>query len=335
MDLIRTDRYGNEIAYMQNVDVDFEISSAGDSKSLNDFTVDINRDDWQHGISEGCRVFAPDTEYGGIIGTIETSTAENRISISGYTWRGMMDHKIIRPADGADYATETGELNAIIKARVESSFPGLFIGSDETTGVYVDEFQYDRYCTLHEGLTDLLKSKGYKLDIKYIQGNPNEAGYVAVKAVRIVDYSDDVEFSQDSDFDFTSTQKRNGTNHLICLGSGELAEREVIDLYVDGSGNVGTEQFYFGSDEITDKYDSNGSSTEDLMENGKKKLQEDMNSESYGISISNIDTDIDIGDIVGGSDFITGITIKKPIGRKIWSISAGQEKIEYKLEGDS
>ena len=88
-------------------------------------------------------------------------------------------------------------------------------------------------------------------------------------------------------------------------------------------------------DEITDKYDSNGSSTEDLMENGKKKLQEDMNLESYGISISNIDTDIDIGDIVGGSDFITGITIKKPIGRKIWSISAGQEKIEYKLEGDS
>lgn len=335
MELIRTDRYGNEIAYMQNVDVDFEISSAGDGSALNDFTIDINRNDWKQDITEGCRVFAPGTEYGGIIGKIETSTAENRISISGYTWRGLMDHKIIRPETGEDYAYDSGELNTIIKARVESSFPGLFIGSEDSTGVQVTNFQYKRYCTLHEGLADMLKSKGYKLCMEYVQGNPNEAGYVLVKAVRIVDYSNDVEFSQDSDFDFTSELKMNGTNHLICLGSGELAERTVIDLYVDGYGNISTTQYFTGSNEITDVYDSSGSSDEDLLENGKKKLQEDMNSESYGISISNIDEDIDIGDIVGGADFITGITIKKPIGRKIWSISTGQEKIEYKLEGDS
>lgn len=334
MDLIRTDRAGNEIAFMQNVDCDFEISSAGDGSALNDFVIDINRADWKQDITKDCRVFAPGTEYGGLIGKFDTSTAENRISVKGYTWRGMMDHKIIRPAAGADYATDTGELNAIIKARVESSFPGLFVGTSESTGVRVTNFKYQRYCTLHQGLSDLLKSKGYKLDIDYMQGDANEAGYVLVKAVKIVDYSEDIEFSQDSDFDFTSERKLNGTNHLICLGSGELKDRTVIDLYVDEAGNVVDTQQFFGVDEIVDIYDSSGSSEDDLRENGIKKLKEDMNAESYGISIANIDVDIDIGDVVGGADFITGITIKKPIGRKIWSISAGQEKIEYKLEGD-
>lgn len=39
--------------------------------------------------------------------------------------------------------------------------------------------------------------------------------------------------------------------------------------------------------------------------------------------------------IVGGRDYLTGISMKKPIGRKIWTISSGKEKVEYKLEGDN
>ena len=334
MELIRTDGYGNEIEFMQNVDVDFEISSANDASALNDFSIDINRNDWSADISTGCRVFAPNTEYGGIIGKITTSTAENRITVSGYTWRGMMDHKIIKPDPGEAYAVDSGEINQIIKARVESAFPGLFYGSEESTGVEVT-CQYQRYCTLHEGLTAMLAAVGYKLKLKYIQGDPDMAGYVMAYADPVVDYSDDVEFSQDSDFDFTSEMKQNGINHLVCLGSGELTERTVIDLYMDASGNVSGTQTFFGVDEIAAVYDSNGSSAEDLRENGIRKLQEDGNNQNYGINLRNIESDIDIGDVVGGRDFITGITMKKPIGRKIWSISAGAETLEYKLEGDS
>ena len=43
---------------------------------------------------------------------------------------------------------------------------------------------------------------------------------------------------------------------------------------------------------------------------------------------------MDIGDIVGGRDYITGVSMKKPIGRKIWTISEGKEKVEYKLKGE-
>ena len=44
--------------------------------------------------------------------------------------------------------------------------------------------------------------------------------------------------------------------------------------------------------------------------------------------------DLNIGDIVGGKDYLTGISLKKPIARKIWTVSSGREKISYKLEGE-
>lgn len=48
-----------------------------------------------------------------------------------------------------------------------------------------------------------------------------------------------------------------------------------------------------------------------------------------------LEGNIDLGDIVGGKDYLTGISMKKPIGRKIWTISSGKEKVVYKLEGET
>ena len=56
---------------------------------------------------------------------------------------------------------------------------------------------------------------------------------------------------------------------------------------------------------------------------------------SYDMTMTKIEGAIDIGDIVGGKDYLTGISMQKPINRKIWSVSSGKEKIEYKLEGET
>ena len=53
------------------------------------------------------------------------------------------------------------------------------------------------------------------------------------------------------------------------------------------------------------------------------------------MTMEKIEGNVDIGDIVGGRDYLTGVIMKKPIGRKIWKLSGGKEKIEYKLEGES
>ena len=51
--------------------------------------------------------------------------------------------------------------------------------------------------------------------------------------------------------------------------------------------------------------------------------------------MTKLEGNIDLGDIVGGKDYLTGISMKKPIGRKIWTISSGKEKVVYKLEGET
>lgn len=95
------------------------------------------------------------------------------------------------------------------------------------------------------------------------------------------------------------------------------------------------EQYFKGTDEIVEIYDSSGSERDDLLKNGIKKLEESKNKTEYDMTMEKIEGNMDVGDVVGGRDYLTGASMKKPIGRKIWTISEGKEKIEYKLEGES
>ncbi|MFQ8899148.1 MAG: Gp37-like protein [[Clostridium] scindens] len=221
-------------------------------------------------------MFSPNTEFGGIVREISTDTRANTVIVNGYTWRGMLAKKIITPAPGQDYAKASGEINSIIKSMVEAEFPGMFCGVDKDTGVRVENYQFDRYCTLHAGMTKMLKSVGYRLDIRYRNGAVNEVGYVMVQAVPIVDYSKEYELSNDNNMNFTMDDNRRGVNHLICLGKGDLKDRLVVHLYVDGNNNVGYTQHYRGADEIAEIYDSNGSEKDDLIKNGIEKARKDL-----------------------------------------------------------
>ena len=114
-----------------------------------------------------------------------------------------------------------------------------------------------------------------------------------------------------------------------------IENRLVIHLYVGQNGEIGQEQYFKGTDEIVEIYDSSGSERDDLLKNGIKKLEESKNKTEYDMTMEKIEGNMDVGDVVGGRDYLTGANMKKPIGRKIWTISEGKEKIEYKLEGES
>lgn len=335
MDLIKTDQYGRQIGYVQGANIDFEVG-ADESDSINDFEIELKRWNWDGSIEYGSRVFSPDTEYGGIVREISTDTSANVIRAKGDTWRGMMTKKIIQPLSGQDYAVASGELNSIIKDKIETEFPGLFYGVAVDTGVAVNNYQFDRYCTLHAGLVKMLKSVGYRLNIRYQEGDVGMAGYVRVEAVPINDLSSEYVLTNDNNMNFTTDDNRRGINHLICLGKGELKDRLVIHLYTDQNGAISqTQQYFKGMEEITAIYDSNGSEREDLIKNGIKELEAKKSSMSYNMTMTKLEGNIDLGDIVGGKDYLTGISVKKPIGRKIWTISSGKEKIVYKLEGET
>lgn len=326
--LILATDYLRDITPVMDADVDF---SAGED---NDYEIKIRRDSWREEYTFGNVLYIPGTEYGGIIGEINTDTSLDTISILGRTWRGKLDKKIIVPPAGQDYATASGELNQILRDLIAGQFGDYFVVSQNDTGINIAGYQFERYCTLLAGITKMLKSVEHKLHIEYVQQERGQPGYVEVSAVPIVDYSDEIELSQDSQLNFNFKNNRNGVNHLICLGKGELQDRQVIDLYVQKNGSIGTTQYYTGIQEVAEVYEDTSSESAELQEKGTEKLQELMNSTTFSMDVETLGIDVEIGDIIGGRDYLTGLYAKKPIKGKIYKVTGGKESLEYEIEGD-
>lgn len=313
---------GTELRCMLFSEYDFEI---GDEE--NSFLVTIPRPEWES-VANDSRIYIPGTEYGGLYKRLESDTKNNSVAVGGLTWRGMLQKKIISPPSGQDYATDSGELNAILGARVSAAFPGLFVGSSESTGITVS-FQYQRYVTMYDGLKALLKSVGYKMQIEYDQ----VLRKVVVSAVPIVDYSSEIEYSSDMSADYSMIIDRTGINHLVCLGSGELRNRIVVHLYVDGNGVISQTQTFFGENEIAEVYDYAGASRDDLIQSGVDQLKGELNLNEFAIELES-EREVQIGDVVGSRDYITGYTVTAPITTKIVKFEDGFVNIEYKLSSD-
>ena len=320
--IIVADPTGKELRNLVFDTYDFEVGHGE-----NDFQIEIKRGEYEY-IPKKARLYIPGTEYGGLFRRLDTNTELDKICPGGITWRGMMQKKIIQPAVGADYATDSGELNAIIKARVEAEFPNLFIGVSESTGETVN-WQYERYCTMEDGFKKMLQSVGYRLQLEYSQADKA----VVAQAVPIIDYSSNIEFSSDMRANYEMQQQGDGVNHLICLGKGELRDRIVRHLYIDENGNVSNTQYYFGVDEVCEIYDSGGSEEEDLVNNGTERLKELANKDVFNMEVDP-EIEVAIGDIVGGRDYLSGMNMNAPVYSKIVRYSGGIVSIDYSLEED-
>ena len=327
--LILADQNLRDVMPVMDAEIDIAIGS-----DENDYEIKIRRDRWDKRYAYGNIFYVKNTEFGGIIGRKKINTAEDTISLYGRTWRGKLDKKVIRPPAGQDYRKVSGELNAVLDTLVTEQFNDYFVVSQNDTGVSVTNYQFDRYCTLLAGIVKMLKSVGYKLHIEYIQQERGQPGYVELSAVPIVDYSERLELSQDSRLNFIFNEMKNGVNHLICLGKGELQDRKVIDLYVGQDGSIGTTQYYTGIQEVAETYEDTSSENDELEEKGREKLQELMNSTSFSMDVETLGMEVEIGDIIGGRDYVTGMYAAKPIAKKIYKVSGGKVSLEYEIEGD-
>ena len=321
-EVIIADASGVELRSILFREYDFEV---GDKE--NSFLITCNRAEWEN-VPDNARIYIPGTEYGGIYKRLESDTRYNAVAVGGYTWRGMLQNKVICPPSGEDYATDSGELNQILARRVSTALPGLFVGSEESTGVTVS-YRYGRYVTLYEGLKEMLRSAGYKMRIQYDQ----EQCRVVVDAVPIVDYSAQIEYSSDMNANYSMVINKMGVNHLICLGSGELKDRTVIHLYADVNGVISQTQTQFGADEVTDVYDYAGAEADNLIESGTDQMKANASKNEFAIDLESAQ-DVAVGDIVGCRDYITGNTMTAPITTKVVKWKSGFETVEYQLSDE-
>ena len=185
-----------------------------------------------------------------------------------------------------------------------------------------------------DGLTKMLSSKGYRLDIRH-RREQGTTGYISVCAVPIQDYSKEIELSKDSGLTYTMDDKRNGVNHLIVAGKGELQERNVLHLYVHPDGSIKKTQYYKGLDEIAEVYENTSTETAQLESQSKDKLLELCSKKTFGMDIDRLGLEVSIGDIVGGRDYLTGMYMAKPIENIIYEVTNRTESKIYEMEGEN
>lgn len=270
----------------------------------------------------GAFIYMEGTEYGGIVDAMKVKTNSESITYMGRTWHGVLNSKIIEPNPGEKYYTVSGDANAILALLIDRmGLSELFTAKNEAAGIDILQYQFHRYCKGYDGIADMLSDNGAKLKIVW----KNQT--VELSAVPIDDYT-----KNPIDGDTTAlTVEQHGkkVNHLVCLGKGELAEREVIHLYADQNGNIGDTQYYTGLDEVTDKYEN--SNTEDLRSDGVKRFKDLRDNDKAELTLpeNNVLT-YDIGDIVEASDVQTGVSATASVTQKIVRINNGAISTEYK-----
>ena len=319
---------GEELGFLdQSVAIDMDLGDA------DDFEICLPQEEWtKERYWYGNRIFVPRTEYGGILNSLEVMTKTQEIVWCGTTWRGLLKRKIIEPPEGKDHLTVSGDLNDILRDLIKDRFDGLFFVPEEKAGITVTGWQIDRYVTLYDAVDKMLSAQGYRLQISYVEPENLDYGYVSVRAVQIKNYSETLEYSQDGEVQFTVKDYRGGVNHLICAGKGQNEERIILHLYVQKDGSIGKTPYYTGLEENEAVYEFSSADKEKLEEDGAKRLKELQNYKSIDVNVEGID--LEIGDIVGGYEEITGTRLQKPIVRKIIKTKNGKTTTEYKVKGD-
>lgn len=302
----------------------FDLSYGADE---NDFEITVGSEE-SPSLEFGAVVYMDSTEYGGIVDGMKTSTNGDTTTYKGRTWHGILNSKVIEPDSGSNYLVVSGEANevlAVLIARVGLS--GLFTVDDGTSGINITNYQFTRYCKAYDGIRAMLAASGAKLKMAW------ENRSVVLSVEQIANYTD---FPVDGDVaTLTVEQHKQKVNHLICLGRGELADREVIHLYSDQFGRIGSTQYYTGLDEVADTYDySNAESSDDLQKGGIERLTELRSIDKAEIALSETEgLSYDIGDIVGASEIKSGVTVAATVTQKIVKINNGVVSTEYKTKG--
>ena len=317
MDLvfIRTNEENTvDSGYLMNYEAVFTVSTDVDYVTNRfEVTVPLTQDRsellWtENGISS--ILYVEGTEYGGLIDGSVIDISENTITYTGRTWRGNLDQWIVEPPTGQDYLVVSGNLADSL--RLLPMGPYIDIQNTTYSG---GTFQFNRYCTTFEGATKLLTAaqSNLRMEIAFVSNGNTGAAELSIVETR--DLTNLVEVSQDynDQINLKITRDGNTPKHLICLGQGELKDREVVNLYADDDWNISTTPIA-GACPV-DVYDY--SSSEDLVADGTKYFKELIhNHEQIEITIN--DLDIQLSDIIAAKDILTGEEVSAEITSITW-----------------
>lgn len=319
MDLIYTNIAGEEQGVLHSFSLDCEISA----EQL-DFVLRVPRAAAAY-LKPGALVYCDeDTEFGGLLTRIGVDSASDTLEYYGLTWRGILAKKIIRPESGQAYRSYTlsdqKTASAIVTELLQASELDTLYQIASTSD-YV-AFQFDRYCTLLDGIEKLLRKSGKRLQCSYAPAQGRVL--ISARTPRVIDPAD----YPDGSVHLKLTKDYYPTTHVIGLGRGELASRDVYDVYLSDGGNPVTTRHYTGLEDMQEVYDySNAESTAELQKGSAARLLEAQ--KNTGVELEIKDVSVTIGDVVQGTEPLTGESIEKEITGKILNMTEHDHTITF------
>ena len=308
----------------------------GNVREIEDFTLDLAFGADENALTltveeksapaAGQLVYIDATEYGGVIDQVKRVSgrgATGTVECKGRTWHGILAGRRLSPDSGSGYLTVNGKVGDLLTSLIaRMGLESLFkAASDDSTVSYT----FERFCDGYSGLMALAKANGRKLAMRRMDG------YIELSMPPIVDYANKV----DSDLlDFTITSVHRCVNHLLCAGTGQLANRAIVHFYADENGNVSHKQTLFGIDEICALYDYSNASTSELETEGKKKLLEYQTRGTVEVD-AHEDMDVDVGDIISARDNSTGTTVTATVSKKVVKVERGVATYSYEVGSET
>lgn len=316
VDIVYTTEDGEDAGMIDSAEGDFAIGE---------------ENTWQLTISDACPVAQgsfvyldrPHSEFGGVVDDVETTSRSSSKTVSGRTWHGILASCVVCPPVGEGHAVLSGDANACIGRVLELCDAGEpFSAAAEQSGVEVSGYTMPRYCDAYSGIVGMLAAAGAELDVSFSRG------VCTVSAVRTDGssaYSEDVGLS---------LKTARSCNHLVCLGSGELENRDVVHLYADSQGRVSRTQTIFGAAHMARTYElSNAADEAELVERGTEELSSLQN-----VDVVEIDGDLTdgyrVGQTVTAYDERHDARAEEVVTQRIARVSGRSVSIESKV-GDA
>lgn len=326
MELTYTDSEWRDVGLVTPTDGDF---AWGEDE--NDFSVDVRGTDMP---PEDGLLYLEGSDVGGIVRGYGTDPTSEELSVVGDTWTGVLDSHVLRPDAGQAYYKVSGDArDCVARIVTRLGLDALFRVAAPRTGISVshtftgsrDSAQDDagRYMGGWQAIWQLLVEHGLCCSFAWSDSDRRVVMTVAPRH----DLTDSE--AQSVRLATVGVARRRPTNHLVCLGKGDLAAREVLDLYADSAGNVSTRQTFKGVEEVADVYDLSASESGELRDKGESELRKRWQ-ESQTVTIGTSDSvDFRLGDLVGGTDERSGVSAEAVVSKRVLSFRDGEPSWSY------
>ena len=243
----------------------------------------------------------------------------------------MLSRRVIMPAAGQSHLdmSETDIYPAM--REMVAGFGGLFAAPAGDAGLLCG--QKFRYQNVLEGILDMLDPLGLRLALTL---DP-DSRRVLLSTAAVADHSEEIEFSGDYDFSYTSTLGEATYNHVIALGRGEQENRLVRNVWLLPDGSMTTDAnaagIPSGAEVRTLVYDySSAEDEKELVKGAKKQLKEHGAQNGIEISFDSGDFALPLGDKVGLRDRVLGLTDARTVTGKLLTVSGDGVSLRYTVK---